>query len=115
MLADVRPALSRFAPTAASAATGVQVGAAIVATRFVIGQTSPASLALLRYAIGFCCLLPPALLARRVRLERRGLLPIALLGVLPFRVVGGRFDIPVPANSSTPPAPSFSTLSLLTD
>src|SRR5258708_30632856 len=79
MLADVRPALSRFAPTAASAATGVQVGAAMVATRFVIGQTSPASLALLRYAIGFCCLLPPALLARRVRLERQDLLPIALL------------------------------------
>src|SRR5258708_30718839 len=65
MLADVRPALSRFAPTAASAATGVQVGAAIVATRFVIGQTSPASLALLRYAIGFCCLLPAAARAAR--------------------------------------------------
>ena len=33
----------------------------MVATRFVIGQTGPASLALLRYAIGFLCLLPPLL------------------------------------------------------
>src|SRR5258708_17812999 len=104
MLADVRPARSRFAPTAASAATGVQVGAAIVATRFVIGQTSPASLALLRYAIGFCCLLPPVLLARRVRLERRDLLPLPPPGVVQFGVVGAPFDFPLhPISSPRPP------------
>ena len=43
---------------AAAAATGVQVGAAMVATRYVVGQTDPASLAMLRYIIGFLCLLP---------------------------------------------------------
>ena len=53
----------RFWPAAASAATGILVGAAMVATRFVVDQTGPASLALLRYVIGFCCLLPVVLLS----------------------------------------------------
>ena len=48
----------------AAAATGIQVGAAIVATRFVVDETTPIALALMRYAIGFVCLLPAALLAR---------------------------------------------------
>src|SRR5260370_6102009 len=114
MLADVRPALRGVAPIAASAATGVQVGAAIVATRFVIGQTSPASLALLRYAIGFCCLLPPVLLARRVRLERRDLLPIALLGIVQFGVVVALLNFALQHISSTRTALIFATFPLLT-
>lgn len=42
----------------AAAATGVQVGAAMVASRFVVAEVPPLTLALLRYSIGFCCLLP---------------------------------------------------------
>ena len=42
----------------AAAATGVQVGAAIVASRFVVAEVPPLTLALLRYAVGFACLLP---------------------------------------------------------
>ncbi|MDB5945755.1 MAG: putative superfamily transporter inner rane protein [Ramlibacter sp.] len=42
----------------AAAATGVQVGAAIVATRLVVADVAPLTLAMLRYAIGFLCLLP---------------------------------------------------------
>jgi drug/metabolite transporter (DMT)-like permease len=74
-----------WAPTLAAASTGVQVGAALVASRFVIEQTQPGSLALLRYVVGFLCLLPFALLlARRVRFAPRDLLPIALLGIVQF-------------------------------
>ncbi|HEV8457337.1 MAG TPA: EamA family transporter, partial [Methylomirabilota bacterium] len=73
---------------AAAAATGIQVGAAIVATRFVVDQTGPASLALLRYLIGFCCLLPAVLLtAPRTRFERPDLLPIGLLGITQFGIL----------------------------
>jgi len=73
---------------AAAALAGIQVGSAMVATRFVAGQTGPASLALLRYAIGFCCLLPAVLLAGpRTRFARRDLLPIALLGITQFGVL----------------------------
>ncbi|NKE64389.1 DMT family transporter [Ramlibacter sp. RBP-2] len=45
-------------PLVAAAATGVQVGAAIVASRFAVAEVPPLTLAMLRYAIGFVCLLP---------------------------------------------------------
>jgi drug/metabolite transporter (DMT)-like permease len=77
----------RFLPAAAAAATGILVGSAMVATRFVIDQTAPASLALLRYSIGFCCLLPPVLLSSRVRFEFRDLVPIGLLGITQFGIL----------------------------
>ena len=75
----------KLLPAAAAAATGIQVGSAMVATRIVVDQAGPASLALLRYAIGFCCLLPFVLVAApRVRFARRDLLPIGLLGIAQF-------------------------------
>jgi drug/metabolite transporter (DMT)-like permease len=74
-------------PIVAAVATGIQVGAAMVATRFVIDQTAPASLALLRYAIGVCCLAPPVLLGVRARFAGRDLAPIALLGIVQFGVL----------------------------
>lgn len=70
----------------AAAATGVQVGAAITATRYVAADISPASLAFLRYAIGVACLLP-VLLFVRVRFARADVLPIALLGIGQFGVL----------------------------
>jgi drug/metabolite transporter (DMT)-like permease len=69
-----------WAPWAA-AAVGVQVGAAIVATRFVVGELGPATLAGLRYAIGLATLLPFVLAAR----ERNHPIPLRewpLIGVL---------------------------------
>ena len=76
--------MSRALPVAAAAATGVLVGAAIVATRYVIGQTDPASLALWRYGIGVLCLLPLVLLMRQAAIARADLLPICLLGIVQF-------------------------------
>lgn len=72
----------------AAAATGVLVGAATVATRGVVDQAGPASLALLRYLVGFACLLPPTLVAGgRLSFARRDLLPIALLGIGQFGIL----------------------------
>jgi drug/metabolite transporter (DMT)-like permease len=65
----------------------VLVGAALVATRSIIDQASPASLAFLRYLVGVCCLLPLVPMAHRVRFAARDLLPIALLGVAQFGVL----------------------------
>ena len=70
----------------AAAATGVQVGAAITATRYVAADISPASLAFLRYAIGVACLGPPLLFAH-VRFARADILPIAALGIGQFGVL----------------------------
>jgi drug/metabolite transporter (DMT)-like permease len=75
-------------PLLAAVATGVQVGSAMVATRFVADQAGPASLALLRYAIGVGCLAPAAaLLAPPARFARRDLLPMALLGITQFGIL----------------------------
>ena len=70
----------------AAAVTGVQVGAAITATRFVAADISPASLAFLRYAIGVACLVPAVWFAR-IRFARADIVPIALLGIGQFGVL----------------------------
>src|SRR5438046_8061782 len=80
--------MARLLAAAAAAATGVQVGSAMVATRFVVDQTGPTSLALLRYVIGFFCLLPVVWLsAGPVRFARRDVLPIAGLGITQFGIL----------------------------
>ncbi len=71
----------------AAAATGVQVGAAITATRFVADAISPSSLAFIRYGIGVACLVPIVAMAPRIRFARADVLPIALLGIGQFGVL----------------------------
>ncbi|MBM3619440.1 MAG: DMT family transporter [Alphaproteobacteria bacterium] len=71
----------------AAATNGLLIGAAMVASRFALEQMPPATLALLRYSVGALCLLPPLLLIRRQRFERRDLLPVALLGIAQFGVL----------------------------
>jgi drug/metabolite transporter (DMT)-like permease len=99
--------------SAAAAATGVLVGSAIVATRFVIDQSTPLSLALLRYLIGFCVLLPPALFSARVRLERRDLLPIGLLGIAQFGILITLLNYALELIPAARAALIFATLPLL--
>jgi drug/metabolite transporter (DMT)-like permease len=100
---------------AAAAITGVQVGASIVATRFVIEQTGPASLALLRYAIGFLCLLPVVLLSgRRPRFAPRDVAPIALLGIAQFGVLIMLLNYGLRSVPSARGALIFATFPLLT-
>ncbi|HET8575811.1 MAG TPA: DMT family transporter [Methylomirabilota bacterium] len=99
----------------AAAATGILVGAAMVATRFVVDQTGPVSLALLRYLIGSGCLLPPVLLsARRTRFERRDLLPIGLLGITQFGILIVLLNYGLRFIPSARAALIFATLPLLT-
>lgn len=98
----------------AAAATGVQVGAAMVATRFVVDQGGPATLALLRYAIGVLCLLPPVLMATRVRFAARDLVPIAGLGIVQFGVLIALLNIGLRTVPAGRAALIFATLPLLT-
>jgi drug/metabolite transporter (DMT)-like permease len=99
--------------TAAAAATGVQVGSAMVATRFVVEQTGPASLALLRYAIGVLVLLPAVLLAARPRFAARDLVPIALLGIVQFGVLIALLNYGLRFIPSARAAVIFATVPLL--
>ena len=105
----------KYLPAIAAAVTSTQVGSAMVATRFVVDQTGPISLALLRYLIGFACLLPLALLARpRVRFERCDLLPLALLGVIQFGVLIALLNYGLRFIPSARAALIFATVPLLT-
>lgn len=99
---------------AAAAISGILVGATIVTTRFVIDQSSPAALALLRYAIGSLCLLPAALLSRQMRFARRDLLPIAILGIVQFAVVVTLLNYALQFIPSARAALIFATFPLLT-
>jgi drug/metabolite transporter (DMT)-like permease len=103
-----------FLPAAAAAATGIQVGAAIVATRFVIGETAPASLALLRYAIGLLCLVPPLALARSARIAPRDLVPIGLLGIVQFGVLIAALNYGLTLVPAARAALLFATFPLMT-
>jgi drug/metabolite transporter (DMT)-like permease len=83
---------------AAAAATGVQVGASIVASRYVAPGVAPATLAMLRYAIGLMCLLPfcigpiktfiaPNMSAPAPRLRKVDIASMAALGVGQFGIL----------------------------
>jgi drug/metabolite transporter (DMT)-like permease len=106
--------MAKLLPAAAAAATGIFVGSTIVATRFVIEQSSPASLALLRYFIGFCCLLPPLWWSTRVRFAWRDLPVIGLLGIVQFGVVVALLNYALQFIPSARAALIFATFPLLT-
>jgi drug/metabolite transporter (DMT)-like permease len=98
----------------AAAATGVQVGAAMVATRFVVHDIGPASLAFLRYAIAVLCLVPPVLMSARVRFAIRDLVVVMALGIVQFGVLIALLNLGLQFISSTRAALLFSTFPLMT-
>ena len=104
----------QFRPMGAAAINGILVGANLVATRGVIGQTHPASLALLRYTIGFCFLLPFALTSARPSFDRRDLLPIAALGITQFGILVTLLNYAVQFIPSAHASLLFATFPLLT-
>ena len=67
------------------------MGAGIVASRFAVAEVAPLTLAMLRYAIGFVCLLPFAVqawrAAGRLRVPLRDLAAMCLLGIAQFGVL----------------------------
>ncbi len=101
-------------PLGAAAVAGILVGAATVATRFVIDQTDPASLALLRYLIGTACLLPAVLMSTGMRFERRDIVPIGLLGIGQFGILIALLNFGLQYIGAAPAALIFATVPLLT-
>jgi drug/metabolite transporter (DMT)-like permease len=98
----------------AAAGAGILVGSSLVATRSVIDQTTPLSLALLRYLIGFCVLLPALVLtAPLVRIQRSDLLRIAALGVAQFGILITLLNYALESVPAARAALIFATLPLL--
>ncbi|WBY01891.1 EamA family transporter [Ramlibacter tataouinensis] len=101
----------------AAAGTGVQVGAAIVASRLAVAEVPPLTLAMLRYAIGFACLLPFALrpLAALPRpLPVRDVAAMAALGIVQFGVLIALLNFGLQRIPAAPAALIFSLFPLLT-
>ncbi|MEJ8839744.1 DMT family transporter [Ramlibacter sp. AN1133] len=101
----------------AAAGSGVLVGAAIVASRSVVAEVPPLTLALLRYAVGFLCLLPFALGALRgttAMPPARDLWAMAALGTGQFAILIALLNWGLQHVAAAPAALIFSLFPLVT-
>lgn len=114
MTQKVAVAAAAWRPQLAAAAVGIQVGAAIVATRYVVQETGPTSLAMLRYLVGFLCLLPLVLLGPKLRLQWADVPAICLLGIVQFGVLILLLNIGLQQVTSARAALLFATAPLMT-
>ena len=91
-------------------------GASIVATRFVIGETDPVSLAFLRYLIGALCLAPIGfyLMRGKPKLTGREWLAVFGLGLLFFGLFPWLFNLSLSYTSAARGALGLATAPLLT-
>lgn len=99
---------------AAAAATGVQVGAALVASGAVVAEVGAGRLGVLRYAIALVILVPLALAAKGPPVARRDLLPVCLLGIGQFGVLIALLNLAVMWTDPARAALIFATLPLMT-
>jgi len=98
----------------AAALTGVQVGAAIVASRAAVGELGPTALALFRYAIGAAIILPLALHLGWRRIPWRDFRMIAALGIGQFGVLIALLNLSLVHLSSGLASLLFATLPVQT-
>lgn len=102
----------------------MQVGAAIVASRFAVGEVPPLTLAMLRYAIGFACLAPFAWKSLRGEWRYgaapagtsrpRDLLAMAALGIGQFGILIALLNFGLQHIAAAQAALIFSLFPLLT-
>jgi drug/metabolite transporter (DMT)-like permease len=89
-------------------------GTAAAVTRYLVGNADPITLAILRWGIGFLCLLPVALLLR-VRWPPRGDWPaVAMLGLCFFGLFFVLYNIAVSFTTAARASLALSTLPLQT-
>jgi drug/metabolite transporter (DMT)-like permease len=100
---------------AAAATAALSAGAAVVATRFVIGETDPISLVFYRYVISVICFVPvlPAIWPRG-RLDPSEYARIAMLGVLFFVFFPWAFNASLQYNPAARGAVGLATIPIQT-
>ena len=97
-----------------AAFTGVQVGAAIVASRAAVGDLGPTVLALFRYMIGAAIILPIAVHLGWRRIPLRDLWVIAALGIGQFGILVALLNLAVVHISSGLASLIFGTMPVQT-
>jgi drug/metabolite transporter (DMT)-like permease len=100
---------------AAAAAAALSAGTAVVATRFVIGETDPISLVFYRYLISIVCFAPflPALWPRN-RFEAAEYAKIAMFGILFFVLFPWAFNASLQYNPAARGAVGLATIPIQT-
>ena len=76
-----------FLANFAAAVASLSAGASIVATRFVVGDLEPLSLAFYRYLVASICLIPILVWGfARFKIKKHDIIPIIFLGLfcMPF-------------------------------
>jgi len=89
-------------------------GTAAAITRYLAGNTDPITLAILRWAIGFCCVLPAALLLKARWPQQRDLPAVAALGFCFFGVFFVLYNIAMSYTTAARASLALATLPLHT-
>lgn len=98
----------------AACATGVQTGAAMVASRYVAGDVGPWSLGFLRYGVAMLCLAPFMMSQPRARFAARDLPILIFLGVAQFGLLIALLNFGLERMAAGRAALLFSTFPLMT-
>lgn len=104
----------RFLPHLAASFTGIQVGAALVASEAVVGTTGAAGLGFWRYLIASVMMLPFWVASQKPRIGRRDFAPISIIGIGQFGLLIAMLNIAVLLASSARVSFIFATLPLVT-
>jgi drug/metabolite transporter (DMT)-like permease len=89
-------------------------GTAAAVTRYLVGNADPLTLAILRWGIGFVCVLPIALVLRVRWPQRADWLPVAALGIAFFGLFFILYNIAVGYTTAARASLALSTLPLQT-
>src|SRR5258705_1067189 len=89
-------------------------GTAAAITRYLVGNADPVTLAILRWGIGFLCLLPSALLLQVRWPPRRDWPAVMLLGLCFFGLFFGLYNIAIGYTTAARASLALATLPLHT-
>lgn len=112
--ATARSLIQRYLPYLAASFTGIQVGAALVASEAVVETTGAAGLGFWRYLIASIVLIPFWMVSRKPRISRNDLGPISIIGIGQFGLLIAMLNIAVMFAASARVSFIFATLPLAT-
>lgn len=101
-------------PAAASAFANIFFGMTVVATRYLVAEVDPLTLAFLRNLIAAITLLPLLARSSPITMERRDVLPVAALGAAQFGVFPLTFTISLDYTLASRGALVFALVPILT-
>src|SRR5260370_21898622 len=107
-------AVSEWIGVAIAVVSSCLGGSAAAITRYLVGNADPITLAILRWGIGFACLLPTALLLRVRWPPRRDWLAVAALGLCFFGLFFVLYNIAIGFTTAARASLALATLPLHT-